>query len=101
VTLVLASARTEIADYLSAVIYVYETLIFVYVLMSWVFASGVRFAYNRWFDGVWRFVRDVTVPYLNPFRRVLPGMAGMFSPILAIIVLQLVNSIVVRHLIHG
>ena len=53
-----------------------------------------------------KFVTDVTDPYLNLFRRVHPAGAASgpgaldISPIVAIIVLQIVGAIVVD-LIHG
>ena len=51
------------------------------------------------------FVHQVTDPYLNIFRRIIPplgggGLAIDISPILAIIVLIIVGRVVVA-LIHG
>ena len=49
-----------------------------------------------------QFLRDIVEPFLRLFRRLLPSFGGWdFSPILALIALQLVNSIVVQGLIHG
>ena len=48
------------------------------------------------------FLRDVCEPFLRIFRRVLPAFGGIdFSPLLAILTLQIVNSIVVNGIIHG
>jgi len=100
--LVIASARTDIADYLSDVIYVYTLLIIAYIVMNWIFAFGWRPGYSRTLDAITGFLRDVSEPYLRLFRRMLPSLGGLdLSPILAIIVLQLFNSLVVRGLIHG
>ena len=48
------------------------------------------------------FLRDVVEPYLRIFRGILPSFGGFdFSPIIAIIALQIFNVIVVQTLIHG
>jgi YggT family protein len=100
-TVLLASARTEIAGYLSTLIYVYTLLIVVYIVTQLLFAFGVRPPYSRLTDAVLTFLRDVCEPYLRIFRRIIP-MAGAFdfSPIVAIIVLSLVGNVIVS-LIHG
>jgi uncharacterized protein YggT (Ycf19 family) len=101
-SLVLASARTQIADYLSVLIEVYILLIFAYIVVNWIFAFGWRPAYSRTFDAVVTFLRDVCEPWLRLFRRVLPSFGGIdLSPILAILALVLIRSIVVQGLIHG
>jgi YggT family protein len=99
---ILASARTQIADYLSTLIYVYTLLIVLYIVVQLLFAVGFRPPYSRATDAVLSFLRDVCEPYLRIFRRVLPSFGGLdFSPILAIFVLQIVNSLVVEGAIHG
>lgn len=100
--LVLASARTEIAGVLSAIIYVYAILIFLYIVVQLLFNAGVRPPYSRTTGAVLQFLHDTCEPYLRIFRRLLPSMGGWdFSPMLALLVLVLVNSIVVQGLIHG
>jgi YggT family protein len=98
---VIATARDDIADYVSAAILVYTILIFVYILSSLLFAFGGRVPYSRWSDAVLTFLRDVCEPYLRIFRRFIPQFGPFdFSPIVAVIVLQIVGSIVVN-LIRG
>jgi YggT family protein len=101
-TLLLASARADIAGYLETLIYVYTLLIVAYIVVQLLFAFGVRPPYSRVTDAVLTFLRDVCEPYLRIFRRIIP-MAGMldFSPIVAILVLTLINAVVVRGLIRG
>ncbi len=100
--MVLASARTQIAEYLSTLIYVYTLLIILYIVIQLLFSVGVRPPYSRTVDVVLGFLRDICEPFLRIFRRVLPSFGGFdFSPILAIITLQIVNTIVVHDLIHG
>jgi YggT family protein len=101
-TLLLATARTEIANYLEVLIYVYTLLIFAHIVLQWLFAFGVRPPYSRASSAIIGFLRDVCEPFLRIFRRILPSFGGFdFSPFVAIIVLQLVNSIVVRGIIRG
>jgi YggT family protein len=96
VTVFAASARTEIADFLSAVLSVYVIVIIAWIVFSFIFAMGVRMPYTRWFNAVLDFLRDTANPWLNLFRR-LPLRIGPLdlSPIVAIIVLQLVGGIVI------
>ena len=95
-TVFAASARTEIADFLSALLTVYVIVIIAWIVFSFIFAMGVRMPYTRWFNAVLDFLRDVSNPWLNLFRR-LPLRIGPLdlSPIVAIIVLQLVGGIVI------
>jgi YggT family protein len=102
VMLPLASARIEVADYLSALIYVYILMIFAHIVVGWLFAFGVRPPYSRTVSAVIGFLRDVCEPFLRIFRRVLPSFGGIdFSPIVALIALELINSVVVQGIIHG
>ena len=94
--IVLASVRTEIADFLNALLAVYLILIFAYIVISLVLAFGARPAYSRAFDAVFGFLRDVVEPYLSIFRRFIPPLGPIdLSPIVAIILLQIVGNIVI------
>ena len=100
--LVLAAARTQIAGYLSTLIYVYTLLIILYIVIQLLFSLGLRPPYSRTVDVVLGFLRDICEPFLRIFRRLIPSFGGIdFSPILAIVSLQIINSVVVNGLIHG
>ena len=100
--IVLASARTQIAGYLSTLIYVYTLLIILYIVIQLLFSVGVRPPYSRTLDAVLGFLRDICEPFLRLFRRILPSFGGFdFSPVLAIITLSILNNIVVERVIHG
>jgi YggT family protein len=91
-----ALGRSEIAEYVNAVFLVYIILIFIRVLLSWV----PRLPYNPALRAVVDFVHQVTDPYLNLFRRFLPPLGGGrmaidISPIIAIIVLLILQGVVV------
>jgi YggT family protein len=96
VTVFAASARQEIADFVGAFITVYVIVIIAWVVLSFIFSMGVRVPYSRWSNAVLDFLRDVSTPWLNLFRR-LPLRIGPLdlTPIVAIIVLQILGGIVV------
>ena len=96
-----AIGRDDVARYVNTLVLVYLVLIFIRIIMSWI----PRIPYNRGLDLVLTFVRDVTDPYLNIFRRILPPVrlgpgALDLSPIIATFVLLIVGGIVVQ-LIQG
>ena len=92
----LALTRDDAANYVNALFIVFIILIFINVLLSWI----PRMPYNRALYAVVDFVHQVTDPYLNLFRRILPplgggGMALDVSPIIGIIVLFILQRVVV------
>jgi len=98
---ILASTRATIAEYIEAVIYVYIVIIFIYVLLQLLFSVGLRIPYARWTDLLLTFLRDVCEPFLRIFRRFARFGPVDLSPIFAILVLGLINTIVVRGIIRG
>jgi YggT family protein len=100
-TVVLATAREEIANYVQAVFYVYTLLIIAYILSSLFFAFGGRVPYARWSSAIFGFLRDVCEPYLSIFRRFIPPIGPLdLSPIIGIVLLNIVGS-VLANLIAG
>jgi YggT family protein len=88
--------RADVADYLRALFTVYLILIFIRILLSWI----PRLPYNPVLNAIVTFVHDVTDPYLRLFRRIIPPVGGGgfgldISPIIAIIVLYIVQALVV------
>ena len=63
--------------------------IFARVILSWIDQPGA------W--TVTRIVRDITEPILGPLRRVIPMMGMMdFTPIVAILLLQMLEGLVAQ-----
>jgi YggT family protein len=92
----LAVDRADVANYVSALFLVYLILIFARILLSWI----PRLPYNPILSAVVNFIHEVTDPYLNLFRRVLPpvgggGFALDLSPMIATFVLIIVWQVVV------
>mgnify|MGYP003455051954 FL=1 len=88
--------RGEVASYISALFIVYIILIFIRILLSWV----PRMPLNPIIRAIVGFVHEVTDPYLNIFRRMLPpvGMGGMaldLGPMVGVIVLLVAQAVVV------
>jgi YggT family protein len=95
-TVLAASAREEIGDFLSALLTVYVLCLIGYIVTNLVFAMGVRMPYNRYASAVLGFLRDVAEPYLRIFRP-LPLRIGPLdlTPIVAIFALQIVGGLIV------
>ncbi len=93
--LIVADARGEAADLLEALLRVYVILILIYIVVNLLFAFGARPPYSRALDAVLGFLRDVCEPYLAIFRRFIPPLGPIdISPIVAILVLQIVGGLI-------
>lgn len=67
--------------------------LYYYVLLARIILSWVRV---DTYHPVVQWIYRVTEPVLAPFRRVLPPMGGLdFSPIIALLVLQIVQRLVI------
>lgn len=98
----LALTRADVADYVSALFLVYTILILINILISWLPRIP---HYSRWLRATLDFVTETTDPYLNVFRRIVPSVGGggfafSFAPLIALIVLFVVQTVVVG-LIRG
>jgi YggT family protein len=100
--MIIASARVQVADFVSTLIYVYVLLLILYIVIQLLFSVGVRPPYSIWSDRVLGFLHDVCEPFLRIFRRFLPqvGMLDL-SPLFAIITLEVINRVVVLDLLAG
>lgn len=92
----LALTRADIASFVSALFTVYIVLIFARILISWIPRPPVTGPAGA----VVEFLRQVTDPYLNIFRRFIPpvgggGMALDLSPIIGVVLLLILQGVVV------
>ncbi len=77
----------EIAALLGLIIYLYSFVILARVLMSWVQVDPN--------SPLARTLIDLTEPVLAPIRNLLPPTAGLdFSPIIAIVLLQIIGRMI-------
>lgn len=66
---------------------IYFVLLIIRVLLSW-------FPSINWFDPPFSLLSQVTDPYLNIFRSIIPPLGGLdFSAILAIFLLQFLGGV--------
>ena len=70
----------------------YTTVIFIYVLMSWIPTSTGIIA------DIYRVLGKICDPYLDLFKRLIPPIGGMvdITPIIALLVLQFVVRLIVN-----
>jgi YggT family protein len=67
---------------------VYEVVVLVAVLSSWIPSDNV----------VFQFVRELTEPILRQIRKLLPSMGGFdLSPLILLLALNIVKRMLVRH----
>ncbi len=79
---------------LSLVIYqlfrIYSIILVVYVLMSW-----IPYGASKWVEDIRAVLASISEPYLGLFRRIIPPLGMIdFSPVIAIIVLQLIERLI-------
>lgn len=90
------TARVEIADFVGAAFSIYALILIAWIVMNLLFSLGVSVPFSRPANAVLDFLRDTAEPYLRIFRRLGLRFGPFdFSPIVAIIVLQVVGAIVV------
>lgn len=82
----------DVADFVDNLFLVFIIIIFIRILISWF----PRRPHNQVLDSIVRFSEQVADPYLNIFRKFIKPI-GMFdlSPVIAIIVLIIVQGIIV------
>ena len=77
-----------VTESISNFLNIYLLLIFVRILLTW-------FPTVEWMNQVAGFLSPITDPYLNIFRSFIPPIGGLdLSPLLAIIVLQVVAQLI-------
>lgn len=81
-----SSALYYLVNTIAIFINIYTALLFVRILLSW-------FPNINWFDPPFSILSQLTDPYLNVFRSIIPPLGGLdFSAILALLLLQVVQS---------
>jgi YggT family protein len=74
-----------VAQSLAYFVQLYTVLLIIRILLTW-------FPSINWYSQPFSALSQITDPYLNIFRRVIPPLGGFdFSPILAIFVLQFLS----------
>lgn len=82
----MSSSVALIAQSLAIFLNIYFVLLLIRVLLSW-------FPNLNWYNPPLSVLSQLTDPYLNIFRSIIPPLGGIdFSPMLAILLLQFVAS---------
>ena len=85
----------SIAGLLDRALNFYELLILVYIILSWIPASGTVWEIRK-------VLGSVVEPYLGLFRRIVPPMGAIdFSPLVGLLVLQFIIQPVLYRLLTG
>ncbi|MGB3508959.1 MAG: YggT family protein [Microcoleaceae cyanobacterium] len=78
-----------LAQTLSTFVSIYLVLMFIRILLSW-------FPNVNWYDPPFSVLSQLTDPYLNLFRSLIPPLGGIdFSPIIAIFALQFLSQLLI------
>lgn len=73
---------------ISTFIGIYTALLILRILLSW-------FPAVNWYDPPFSILSQLTDPYLNIFRNIIPPFGGIdFSPILALLLLQFIQQVI-------
>jgi YggT family protein len=81
------------ANFISILATALTFAIIIRALMSWFAPTGAGAAS--------RFLLDITEPVLAPIRRILPPVGGWdFSPILAIVLIQVISQLLIQSLLR-
>ena len=83
----------DISDTVSLLFYFYYILLIIRIFLTWIPSIN-------WEQQPFAWMRSVTDPFLNIFRGIIPPIGGVLdiSPILAIILLQIMQGIIVGFL---
>ena len=80
----------SISRFVSQVFYFYYILIIIRIFLSWIPTID-------WMQQPFNAIRSVTDPFLNIFRGIIPPIGGVLdiSPVIAIILLQIIQGLLV------
>lgn len=82
---------SQIVGYLISIIIV---LVIVQFVLSLLIAFNVVSMHNQWVSAIWRAINALLEPVLRPIRRIMPDTGAIdFSPLILIVVLNIVNII--------
>lgn len=83
----------QVASIISALVNFYSIVIFVWAILSW-FKGSSKIA-----SDIYNVLDKIVAPYVDLFRRFIPPMGGIdFSPLIALVVLQLVARLILGFL---
>ncbi|MBQ4114325.1 YggT family protein [bacterium] len=83
----------DISEIVGLLFYFYNLLIIIRIFLTWIRSID-------WYQQPFAWLASITDPFLNIFRGIIPPIGGVLdiSPVLAIILLQILQAIVVGSL---
>ena len=86
----MSSSIALLVTTLTTFVQIYVALMIIRVLLSW-------FPNINWYDPPFSILSQLTDPYLNLFRSIIPPLGGIdFSPMIAFFVLQFGSTILIN-----
>ncbi len=83
-----------VSSYINILATVLTLAVFIRALLSWIMPNDS--------SGLTRVLAEITDPVLGPIRRILPPVSGIdFSPIVAMIVIQVISNILINLLSYA
>lgn len=84
----------QISGLVDLLFYFYYLLLIIRIFLTWIPTID-------WYSQPYAWIKSIADPFLNIFRNVIPPIGGFLdiSPLLAFIVLQLLQSFILRTLI--
>ena len=88
---------TVLSDIVGYLISIIIALVIVQFVLSLLVAFNVVSMHNQWVSAIWRSINALLDPLLRPIRRLLPDTGAIdFSPLVLIVLLNIVNIIFIR-----
>ena len=86
----------EIVAYL---LYILKWIIIIQAILSWLFAFNVINTHNEFVRQVYYALNRMTEPLYRPIRRIMPDLGALdFSPLVVLLIVQILSSIVIPRL---
>lgn len=90
---------SQIVGYLISIIIV---LVIVQFVLGLLVAFNVVNMHNQWVAAIWRSINILLEPILRPIRRIMPDTGAIdFSPLVLIVLLNIVNIILTNLAVSG
>jgi YggT family protein len=89
----------RVISIVSLLIQIYEFLILIRVLLSWVAVDLYR---SRYGNSILRLLYEVTDPIIVPLQRIIPPIGGAIdlSPVVALILLDIARRVIITFLLR-
>ena len=89
----------ELIDFVSYLIHLYQLVLIVAVVMSWLFASGKISRYDPRLRAFMQGLDAVTQPLLKPIGKLIPNMGGLdLAPMILWLACEFIQRVVLVNL---